>query len=854
MKQLYMLRAFLIVCVSVLFGGGNFALAQETKTFDFTGEVAYGMTLLSGNDQDYNADPYNCEESPVTLTLKGNTRWWNKSGSKELRFYKNSSFEISVPTGYSITKIELTATTPANFKNSDETVGTYANGVWTGSSEKVSISCTITKSNTPITKIVVTYTKNGGGSNVTAPTLSLEEGTYTSSQTLTISADEGCNIYYTEDGTTPTAESTKYENSITIDKTVTIKAIAIDAEGNKSSVVTRIYTIVTPEFSFSASEATATIGEDFTAPTLTNTYEDKNVTYSSSDEIVATVDAEGKVTPLSVGTTTITATLASDNSVTASYTLTVKEAGLKTMTLSIDPAAGTYPAAPTVTLTSSFDEAKIYYTTNGTEPTTESAEYTAAIPVTISGTTVKALAVAEGYETARTEATYTIKPDQPKFSEESKTFKDPLAVTLTLPETASAGAKIHYAIGGTATAESDVYDGTPITISGKNDGDKIILHAVVVDEYGNVGTEKYCTYTYSDAIIFDFTANPNVWGIEPTSNNNVSNTDGKTLEVAGVVLTTASGTGTKTCIYGTSSYTLRMYKDGSITLTAPANYEIVSVKFTGNSGSIKETGTTPTISVNGGQWTGNAASVTFDWVSNCQIKTISVTLQKVADAPTSATLNFVAQNADGYYATFSSDKDVVFTSDVIVYAANVNGTAVKLNALASDLYEVTDATAGESGLLDGGYYVPANTGVLVYSMYETTTTYYFPAETAEVQLPANMLEAATADGVFEGKDGYCYYKLAYNDYTSKTDLGFYYGAADGAPFAVRKGLAYLAVPTTSGAAPARFVLGGDTDAISSVNSDVEKAETVIYTIAGQRVGTATKPGLYIVNGKKLIVK
>lgn len=235
-------------------------------------------------------------------------------------------------------------------------------------------------------------------------------------------------------------------------------------------------------------------------------------------------------------------------------------------------------------------------------------------------------------------------------------------------------------------------------------------------------------------------------------------------------------------------------------------------------------------------------------------KTYSGYTTTASDAPTSATLNFVAQNADGYYATFSSDKDVVFTSDVIVYAANVNGMAVKLNALASDLYEVTDATAGESGLLDGGYYVPANTGVLVYSMYETTTTYYFPAETAEVQLPANMLEAATADGVFEGKDGYCYYKLAYNDYTSKTDLGFYYGAADGAPFAVKKGLAYLAVPTTSGAAPARFVLGGDTDAISSVNSDVENAETVIYTIAGQRVGTATKPGLYIVNGKKLIVK
>lgn len=674
--------------------------------------------------------------------------------------------------------------------------------------------------------------------------------------TLTYMSNRALSITANEKTVTMSASSKMYTGKFSIDdnteKLIIVFKNTTTSNARIDDIVLTGTKIAGPELSFSASEATATIGEDFTAPTLTNTYDDKNVTYSSSVETVATVDTEGKVTPLSVGTTVITATLASDATVTASYTLTVKEAGLKTMTLSIDPAAGTYPAVQTVTLTPSFDGAKIYYTTDNTEPTTESAEYTAAIPVTISGTTVKALAVADGYENATAEAAYIIKPDQPKFSEESKTFKDPLAVTLTLPETASSGAKIHYAIDATATAESDVYDGTPITISGKNDGDKIILHAVVVDEYGNVGTEKYCTYTYSDAIIFDFTANPNVWGIEPTSNNTVSNTDGKTLEVAGVVLTTTSGAGRKTCIYGTSSYTLRLYSGSTITLTAPANYEIASVKFTG-SGSIKETGATPTISVNGGQWTGNAASVTFDRVSNSQIKTISVTLQKVADAPTSATLNFVAQNADGYYATFSSDKDVVFTSNVIVYAANVNGTAVKLNALASDLHEVTDATAGESGLLEG-YYVPANTGVLVYSMDETTTTYYFPAETAKVQLPANMLEAATADGVFEGKDGYCYYKLAYNDYAAKTDLGFYYGAADGAPFAVRKGLAYLAVPTTSGAAPARFVLGGDTDAISSVNSDVENAETVIYTIAGQRVGTATKPGLYIVNGKKLIVK
>lgn len=604
-----------------------------------------------------------------------------------------------------------------------------------------------------------------------------------------------------------------------------------------------------PELSFSASEATATIGEDFTAPTLTNTYEDKNVTYSSSVETVATVDAEGKVTPLSVGTTVITATLASDATVTASYTLTVKEAGLKTMTLSIDPAAGTYPAVQTVTLTPSFDGAKIYYTTDGTEPTTESAEYTAAIPVTISGTTVKALAVAEGYDNATIEAAYTIKPDQPAFSEESKTFKDPLAVTLTLPETASAGAKIHYAIDGTATAESDVYDGTPITISGKNDGDKIILHAVVVDEYGNVGTEKYCTYTYSDAIIFDFTANPNVWGIEPTNNNTVSNTDGKNLEVDGVVLTTASGSGAnKTCIWTTLE--LRMYKDGTITLTAPANYEIVSAVFTGTI-SLKEqtTGT----AVSDKKWTGNAKSVTFVYGgSKCQIKTISVTLKE--KVPTTGTFTFVAQDADGnYYATFSTDHYIVFPEEVELSAVdgiNEDGT-LHYFVKRLETMTVTDEVGSVKGSL-----VPKNTGVLLKSS-KAEVTYYFPTSNITGSINSWFKPVTNEDGTFEGREGYKYYKLAYNDYEAKTGLGFYWGAENGAPFKSKKGLAYLEIPetTTSGAAPTHFLIGGGTDGISNVESDVKAdKDGVIYNIAGQRVNAATKPGLYIIGGKKVVVK
>lgn len=601
-------------------------------------------------------------------------------------------------------------------------------------------------------------------------------------------------------------------------------------------------------------DLTLTYKSNRTSPTLTVTANDNTVKMSSTS---TTKEYTGTITLSETDTELTLVFKATSNSRIDDVVLTGTTTGGSggddptKMTLSFGPKAGEYPAAQNVTLTSSVDGATLYYTTNGDEPTTESAKYTAAIPVTISGTTIKALAVADGYENATAEAAYTIKPDQPKFSEESKTFKDPLAVTLTLPETASAGAKIHYAIGGTATAESDVYDGTPITIS----GEKIILHAVVVDEYGNVGTEKYCTYTYSDAIIFDFTANPNVWGIEPASGNGntKSNTDGQELEVSGVVLTTASGTGTyKTCIYGTSSYALRMYKDGSITLTAPANYEITSVTFTGSSlNNLKEETTGTAVSTTNNKWEGSAQAITFVAPGSCQIKTISVTLKKM---PATGTFTFTAQDAEGnYYATFSTDHYIVFPEEVelsVVNGINEDGT-LKYFVKTPDETPVTDEVGSVKGSL-----VPKNTGVLLKSS-KAEVTYYFPTSDVTGSIISWFKPVTNEDGTFEGREGYKYYKLAYDNYADKTGLGFYWGAENGAPFKSKKGLAVLEVPetTTSGAAPTHFLIGGGTDGISNVKSDVKAdKDGVIYNIAGQRVNAATKPGLYIIGGKKVVVK
>lgn len=95
-----------------------------------------------------------------------------------------------------------------------------------------------------------------------APEFSLASGSYTGTQTLTISdATAGAAIYYTTDGkTTPTASSTLYSGAISVPASETIQAVAVATNHLYSDDATATYTItVVPDFSVAASPASFTL-------------------------------------------------------------------------------------------------------------------------------------------------------------------------------------------------------------------------------------------------------------------------------------------------------------------------------------------------------------------------------------------------------------------------------------------------------------------------------------------------------------------------------------------------------------------------------------------------------------------
>ncbi len=162
------------------------------------------------------------------------------------RWYKDHEITITPASGYTITQIVINCGGTNTGQDISASVGTVTksgkNSTWTGSITSSSPLVLTMGSQCRPSSLNVTYTAPAAA--VATPTFSLAEGTYTSAQSVTLSCTTtGATIRYTTDGNDPTNTSTEYTTAIPVTSTTTIKAIAFKGT-DASNIASATYTIL----------------------------------------------------------------------------------------------------------------------------------------------------------------------------------------------------------------------------------------------------------------------------------------------------------------------------------------------------------------------------------------------------------------------------------------------------------------------------------------------------------------------------------------------------------------------------------------------------------------------------------
>lgn len=252
----------------------------------------------------------------------------------------------------------------------------------------------------------------------------------------------------------------------------------------------------------------------------------------------------------------------------------------------------------------------------------------------------------------------------------------------------------------------------------------------------------------------------------------------------------------------------------SITTTiTESKYKINSV----SAGTLTTNGTTQTInSFN------NASSVRCYATSGNQIRATEIVVNAesepngyVTTLPTDVTVSISSAG----WATYSSNYPLDFTgiTALTAYTASKYGSAVKFNKVTGK--------------------VPANTGLLVRG--ETANV----PVCASAEAVSNLLVGVTAETVKDANTVFVLMK-------GSKGIGFYKNTND---FTLRANSAYLRAEDVEGSTARAFIaLDDETTGIADVKAVKEDAEGM-FDLQGRKIAKPTK-GLYIVNGKKVVVK
>ena len=256
--------------------GDSYTLAATAQTlYAVYATAGAGETLtITPSAVSGSADPYTftIDAAGYSLTAKkngGSTAPTYNDGKADARVYAQGTVTLTAPKALSQVVFNLSTQGLARLAPITVSVGDIATQAigdatvtWTGDAtevtftvgDKADFGSDGSSKGGQLCFSTITVTTVGSYSNYSTtcaaalanPTFSLAEGKYTEAKSVVINYTEGT-VYYTLDGTTPTASSTQYTGAIALNDCgeYTIKAIAISSD-SQSDVVSATYTIKLP--------------------------------------------------------------------------------------------------------------------------------------------------------------------------------------------------------------------------------------------------------------------------------------------------------------------------------------------------------------------------------------------------------------------------------------------------------------------------------------------------------------------------------------------------------------------------------------------------------------------------------
>ena len=184
------------------------------------------------------------------------------------------------------------------------------------------------------------------------------------------------------------------------------------------------------------------------------------------------------------------------------------------------------------------------------------------------------------------------------------------------------------------------------------------------------------------------------------------------------------------------------------------------------------------------------------------------------------------------------------------YSTYYSDNYIKIPQTVAEVYYVNsiESSCAKLEQIEGESFCMQN-GVIIKKEVDATFT-YAPEITATIaSIEGNLLKGTTKRTLITKESNKAYYVLGMNE-----GIGFY-NAVNGkneGEFYNDAFKAYLEVPTPQGVNMLRFDFSGETTGVEEV--EVESTVKTIYDLSGRKVSSMSAPGLYIVNGKKVLVK